>query len=390
MNVQMNRIVLVRYGEIILKGMNRPVFESLLVKNIKSALKDEGKINIHWAQATIYIEPEDDARVDSIVEKLKKVFGIVSIVVAYSAPKDIDKLEEALVTNFASELSSASTFKVIAKRSDKTFDMTSPQICEEIGHRLLEKFPNLSVDVHAPEVNVYVEIRETGYVHLDRIFGTGGMPSGSNGKAMLLLSGGIDSPVAGYMIGKRGVHLEAVHFFSYPYTSDRAKDKVLKLGKIIAAYTGSLKVHVVPFTDIQLQIRDKCPEEHLTLVMRRFMMQISERIARKNGCSALITGESIGQVASQTMGALYVTDDAVSMPVFRPLIGMDKEEIVEISRKIDTYETSILPYEDCCTVFTPRHPSTKPKLEKVLLSQNQLDIERLIDEAVEGTEIIEL
>ncbi len=386
----MNRIVLVRYGEIILKGMNRPVFESLLVKNIKSALKDEGKINIHWAQATIYIEPEDDARVDSIVEKLKKVFGIVSIVVAYSAPKDIDKLEEALVTNFASELSSASTFKVIAKRSDKTFDMTSPQICEEIGHRLLEKFPNLSVDVHAPEVNVYVEIRETGYVHLDRISGTGGMPSGSNGKAMLLLSGGIDSPVAGYMIGKRGVHLEAVHFFSYPYTSDRAKDKVLKLGKIIAAYTGSLKVHVVPFTDIQLQIRDKCPEEHLTLVMRRFMMQISERIARKNGCSALITGESIGQVASQTMGALYVTDDAVSMPVFRPLIGMDKEEIVEISRKIDTYETSILPYEDCCTVFTPRHPSTKPKLEKVLLSQNQLDIERLIDEAVEGTEIIEL
>ena len=386
----MNRIVLVRYGEIILKGMNRPVFESLLVKNIKSALKDEGKLNIHWAQATIYIEPEDDERVDSIVEKLKKVFGIVSIVVAYSAPKDIDKLEEALVTNFKSELSTASTFKVIAKRSDKTFDMTSPQICEEIGHRLLEKFPNLSVDVHSPEINVYVEIRETGYVHLDRISGAGGMPSGSNGKAMLLLSGGIDSPVAGYMIGKRGVHLEAVHFFSYPYTSDRAKDKVLKLGKIIAAYTGSLKVHIVPFTDIQLQIRDKCPEEHLTLVMRRFMMQISERIARKNGCSALITGESIGQVASQTMGALYVTDDAVSMPVFRPLIGMDKEEIVEISRKIDTYETSILPYEDCCTVFTPRHPSTKPKLEKVLLSQNQLDIERLIDEAVEGTEIIEL
>ena len=386
----MNKIVLVRYGEIILKGMNRPVFENLLVKNIKNALKDEGKLGIHWAQATIYIEPEDDDRVDTIVEKLKKVFGIVSIVVAYSAPKDIDKLEEALVNNFKNELSSASTFKVIAKRSDKAFDMTSPQICEEIGGRLLEKFPNLSVDVHNPEINVYVEIRETGYVHLDKLSGAGGMPSGSNGKAMLLLSGGIDSPVAGYMIGKRGVCLEAVHFFSYPYTSDRAKDKVLKLGKIIAGYTGSLKVHIVPFTDIQLQIRDKCPEEHLTLVMRRFMMQISERIAKKNGCSALVTGESIGQVASQTMGALYVTDDAVSMPVFRPLIGMDKEEIVEISRKIDTYETSILPYEDCCTVFTPRHPSTKPKLEKVLLSQNQLDIERLIDEAVEGTEIIEL
>ncbi|MBR2404504.1 MAG: tRNA 4-thiouridine(8) synthase ThiI, partial [Clostridia bacterium] len=354
----MNRIVLVRYGEIILKGMNRPVFESLLVKNIKKALKDECPLNIHWAQATIYIEPEDDSCVESIVEKLKRVFGIVSIVVAYPAPKDIDKLEQTLADNFSAELSAASTFKVIAKRSDKTFHMTSPQICEEIGGRLLERFPNLSVDVHSPEVNVYVEIRETGYVHLDRIAGAGGMPSGSNGKAMLLLSGGIDSPVAGYMIGKRGVQLEAIHFFSYPYTSDRAKDKVLKLGKIIAGYTGSLKVHIVPFTDIQLQIRDKCPEEHLTLVMRRFMMQISQRIAEKRGCSALITGESIGQVASQTMGALAVTDDAVTMPVFRPLIGMDKEEIVEISRKIDTYETSILPYEDCCTVFTPRHPST--------------------------------
>ena len=386
----MNRIVLVRYGEIILKGMNRPVFESLLVKNIKKALSDECPLNIHWAQATIYIEPEDDSCVESIVEKLKKVFGIVSIVVAYPAQKDIDNLEEVLKNNFASELSAASTFKVIAKRSDKTFHMTSPQICEEIGGRLLEAFPNLTVDVHNPEINVYVEIRENGYVHLDRILGAGGMPSGSNGKAMLLLSGGIDSPVAGYMIGKRGVYLEAVHFFSYPYTSDRAKDKVLELAKELAAYTGSLKVHVVPFTDIQLQIRDKCPEEHLTLVMRRFMMQISQRLAERRGCSALITGESIGQVASQTMGALAVTDDAVTMPVFRPLIGMDKEEIVEISRKIGTYETSILPYEDCCTVFTPRHPSTKPKLEKILLSQSKLDVERLINEAVEGTETLEV
>ncbi|MBE7052139.1 MAG: tRNA 4-thiouridine(8) synthase ThiI [Ruminococcaceae bacterium] len=386
----MNRIVLVRYGEIILKGMNRPVFESLLVKNIKKALSDECPLNIHWAQATIYIEPEDDSCVESIVEKLKKVFGIVSIVVAYPAQKDIDNLEEVLKNNFASELSAASTFKVIAKRSDKTFHMTSPQICEEIGGRLLEAFPNLTVDVHNPEINVYVEIRENGYVHLDRIPGAGGMPSGSNGKAMLLLSGGIDSPVAGYMIGKRGVYLEAVHFFSYPYTSDRAKDKVLELAKELAAYTGSLKVHVVPFTDIQLQIRDKCPEEHLTLVMRRFMMQISQRLAERRGCSALITGESIGQVASQTMGALAVTDDAVTMPVFRPLIGMDKEEIVEISRKIGTYETSILPYEDCCTVFTPRHPSTKPKLEKILLSQSKLDVERLINEAVEGTETLEV
>ncbi|MBQ4630536.1 MAG: tRNA 4-thiouridine(8) synthase ThiI [Clostridia bacterium] len=386
----MNRQVLVRYGEIILKGMNRPVFENLLVKNIKKALKDECSIKIHCAQATIYIEPDDDSCVESIVEKLKKVFGIVSIVVAYPAPKDIDKLAETVVANFSSELSAAKTFKVIAKRSDKTFYMTSPEICTEVGGRLLESFPNLTVDVKNPEINVYVEIRENGYVHLDRIPGAGGMPSGSNGKAMLLLSGGIDSPVAGYMIGKRGVYLEAVHFFSYPYTSDRAKDKVLELARIIGGYCTGLKVHIVPFTDIQLQIRDKCPEEHLTLVMRRFMMAISQRIAESRGCQALVTGESIGQVASQTMGALAVTDDAVSMPVFRPLIGMDKEEIVEIARKIDTYETSILPYEDCCTVFTPRHPSTKPKPEKVLLSQSKLDIERLIDEAVEGTELVEI
>ncbi len=386
----MNRLVLVRYGEIILKGLNRPVFEDLLVKNIRQALKDECELKIHKAQATIYIEPSDDSCTESIVEKLKKVFGIVSIVVAYPAQKDMDDVEKQIVTNLAPELKKAKTFKVIAKRADKKFHMTSPEICEEIGGRILEAFPNLSVDVKNPEINVYVEIREHGYVHLDKLPGAGGMPSGSNGKAMLLLSGGIDSPVAGYMIGKRGVYMEAVHFFSYPYTSDRAKDKVLKLASIIASYTGSLKVHIVPFTDIQLEIRDKCPEEHLTLVMRRFMMAIAERIAQKRGCQALITGESIGQVASQTMSALAVTDDAVSMPVFRPLIGMDKEEIVEISRKIDTFETSILPYEDCCTVFTPRHPTTKPKVEMIVRSQERLDIERLINEAVEGTEIVEI
>ncbi|MBR3933842.1 MAG: tRNA 4-thiouridine(8) synthase ThiI [Clostridia bacterium] len=386
----MNRLVLVRYGEIILKGLNRPVFEDLLVKNIKQALKDECELKIYKAQATIYIEPKDDSCTESIVEKLKKVFGIVSIVVAYPAEKNMDDVEKQIINNLAPDLNAAKTFKVIAKRADKKFHMTSPQICEEIGGRILERFPHLTVDVKNPEINVYVEIREHGYVHLDKIQGAGGMPSGSNGRAMLLLSGGIDSPVAGYMIGKRGVYMEAVHFFSYPYTSDRAKDKVLKLASIIASYTGSLKVHIVPFTDIQLEIRDKCPEEHLTLVMRRFMMAIAERIALKRSCQALITGESIGQVASQTMSALAVTDDAVSMPVFRPLIGMDKEEIVEISRKIDTFETSILPYEDCCTVFTPRHPTTKPKVEMIVRSQEKLDIERLINEAVEGTEIVEV
>ncbi|MBQ8588585.1 MAG: tRNA 4-thiouridine(8) synthase ThiI [Clostridia bacterium] len=387
----MKRMVLVRYGEIILKGYNRPVFEDALIRNIRRAIRDEGEVNITKAQATIYIESmESDAQADSIVEKLKKVFGIVSIVVAYRTEKSIDAAFEEIKASFDTELSAAKTFKVEAKRADKKFPLKSPEICAEVGGRILSQYHNLKVDVREPDVVVHVEMREGfGYVHLGREKGAGGMPTGTNGKAMLLLSGGIDSPVAGYMIGKRGVGLEAIHFFSYPYTSERAKDKVMKLAGIVGGYMGGLKVHIVPFTDIQLAIRDKCPEEHLTLVMRRFMMQISQKIAEKRGCQALVTGESIGQVASQTMSALAVTDDAVTMPVFRPLIGMDKEEIVEISRKIDTFETSILPYEDCCTVFTPRHPSTKPKLVKVVASQNLLEWERLIDEAVEGTEIIE-
>ena len=388
----MKRIILVRYGEIILKGYNRPLFEDALIRNIRSAIKDEGEVKITKAQATIYIEPIDnDTQTDAIVEKLKKVFGIVSIVIAYRTEKSIDGAFEEIQTVFDTVLKNAKTFKVEAKRADKKFPLKSPEICMEIGGRILSKYHNLKVDVHNPEVTVHVEMREEYcYVHTGREKGIGGMPTGTNGKALLLLSGGIDSPVAGYMIGKRGVALEAIHFFSYPYTSDRAKDKVMKLAEIIGGYTGGLKVHIVPFTDIQLAIRDKCPEEHLTLVMRRFMMQISQKIAKKRGCQALVTGESIGQVASQTMSALAVTDDAVDMPVFRPLIGMDKEEIVEISRRIDTFETSILPYEDCCTVFTPKHPSTKPKIEKVVLSQNLLEWEKMVDEAVDGTEIIEV
>ncbi len=387
----MNRMVLVRYGEIILKGCNRPVFEDALIKNIRAAIKDVGEVKITKAQATIYIEPhENDEQADIIAEKLKKVFGIVSIVIAYRTEKSLDAVTEEIKRNFSDLLSNMKTFKVEAKRADKKFPLKSPEICAEVGGRLLEEYPNLTVNVREPDVVVHVEMREGyAYVHTGREKGAGGMPSGTNGKALLLLSGGIDSPAAGYMIGKRGVALEAIHFFSYPYTSDRAKDKVLKLAEIIGSYMGGLKVHIVPFTEIQLQIRDKCPEEHLTLVMRRFMMQIAQRIAEKRKCTALVTGESIGQVASQTMSALAVTDDAVTMPVFRPLIGMDKEEIVEISRKIDTFETSILPYEDCCTVFTPKHPTTKPRLEKVLASQNLLDCEKLIEEAVNGTVIAE-
>jgi len=384
-------MILVRYGEIILKGCNRPLFEDALIRNIRAAIEEDGAVKITKAQATIYIEPlENDSQTDDIVEKLKKVFGIVSIVVAYRTEKNIDAAVEEIKNSFGKLLTEVKTFKVEAKRADQKFPLKSPEICAEVGGRLLERFSHLEVDVKNPDVIIHVEMREGyAYVHTGREKGTGGMPSGTNGKALLLLSGGIDSPVAGYMIGKRGVSLEAIHFFSYPYTSDRAKDKVLKLAKIIGTYQGQMPVHIVPFTEIQLQIRDKCPEEHLTLVMRRFMMQIAERIAKKRHLSALITGESIGQVASQTMAALAVTDDAVDMPVFRPLIGMDKEEIVEISRKIDTFETSILPYEDCCTVFTPKHPSTKPRMEKVIASQNLLDWEKLIDEAVEGTVLAE-
>ena len=383
----MKRMILVRYGEIILKGSTRPMFEDALIKNIKAAIEDDGAVKITKAQATIYIEPlESESQTDVIVEKLKKVFGIVSIVIAYRTEKSIDAAVEEIKTSFGSLLKEVKTFKVEAKRADKKFPLKSPEICAEVGGRILEEFTHLVVDVKEPDVIIHVEMREGyAYVHTGKEKGTGGMPSGTNGKALLLLSGGIDSPVAGYMIGKRGVSLEAIHFFSYPYTSDRAKDKVLKLAKIIGTYMGHMPVHIVPFTEIQLQIRDKCPEEHLTLVMRRFMMQIAQRIAEKRHLSALVTGESIGQVASQTMAALAVTDDAVTMPVFRPLIGMDKEEIVEISRKIDTFETSILPYEDCCTVFTPKHPATKPRIEKVIASQNLLDWEKLIEEAVEGT-----
>jgi len=385
------KMVLVRYGEIILKGYNRPVFEDALVGNIRKAIENEGEVKISKAQATIYIEPlESDEQADAIVEKLKKVFGIVSIVIAYRTEKSIDAAVAEIKESFNDVLLGAKTFKVEAKRADKKFPLKSPEICAEVGGRILACYHNLKVDVKEPDVVLHVEMREGFcYVHTGRQKGAGGMPTGTNGRAMLLLSGGIDSPVAGYMIGKRGVKLEAIHFFSYPYTSDRAKDKVMKLAEIIGGYMAGLKVHVVPFTEIQLEIRDKCPEEHLTLVMRRFMMEIAQRIAEKRGCQALVTGESIGQVASQTMAALAVTDDAVSLPVFRPLIGMDKEEIVEISRRIDTFETSILPYEDCCTVFTPRHPSTKPKIEKVIASQQLLDCERLIREAVDGTEIVE-
>ena len=386
----MERIIMVRFSEIILKGLNRRHFENLLVENIKDAISQMGNYEIKKSQAIIYIKPlEGGDQTKNIMARLKYIFGIVSITLAYKCEKELEKIQKKSVLYLKDELKDKKTFKVEAKRADKKYPLKSPEICYQVGGYILEHNPHLTVDVKNPDVVVMVEIRDdSAYIHTSKIKCLGGMPTGSASKAMLLLSGGIDSPAAGYMIAKRGVRLEAVHFFSYPYTSERAKDKVLKLASILARYNTSVKVHIVPFTDIQLEIREKCPEEHLTLVMRRFMMQIAQRVAETNNCKALITGESVGQVASQTIEALGVTDDATSMVVLRPLIGMDKDEIVEISQKIDAFETSILPYEDCCTVFTPKHPSTRPKLEKIKQSQALLDCERLINEAVEGVETI--
>lgn len=386
----MNELVLVKYGEIILKGLNRPIFEQKLISNIKKAISHLGEISVTIAQATIYVEPlEPNIDIEEIIKRLKKIFGIVSVSRAAKVEKEMECIKQKAVEYLLPVLQNKRTFKVEAKRSDKKFPLKSPEICREVGGYILAKVPQLKVDVNTPEVVVNVEIRDTSaYVYTEKIAGMGGMPIGTNGKATLLLSGGIDSPVAGWMIAKRGVELDAVHFFSYPYTSERAKDKVIELGRILASYTGRFNLHVVPFTDIQLEIYEKCPDEHLTLIMRRFMMKISEKIALKNKSNALVTGESLGQVASQTIQSLGVTNAAVNLPVFRPLIGMDKDEIITIARKINTFETSILPYEDCCTVFVPKHPTTKPLLEKIIASESKLDVDGLVDKAVEGTEII--
>jgi thiamine biosynthesis protein ThiI len=386
----MKQIILVKYGEIILKGLNRHAFEDLLIKNIRGSLRPN-KAEVWRAQATIYIDMADPAVIDEAVESLKKVFGIVAIIKAYVLSKDFEELKIQAVEALGEELENAKTFKVEAKRADKKYHMTSPEICMELGGHLYESFPGIEVDVKNPEKVVTAEVRETNiYVYCKREKGLGGMPVGSNSKGMLLLSGGIDSPVAGYMCAKRGLGLESVHFFSHPYTSQRAKDKVLTLAKLLGKYTGGMKVHIVPFTDIQLAIKEKCPSDQLTIIMRRFMMAIAEKVAQNNGAKALVTGESIGQVASQTVEAMYVTNEIVKMPVFRPVIGMDKEEIITIARKIDTFETSTLPYEDCCTIFTPRHPLTKPKLDKIKQSEKLLEFDRLVDEAVAGVEVVEV
>ena len=384
----MKEVILVKYGEIILKGLNRSRFEDLLIKNIKNAA---GKLikSVRKSQAVIYIEPQDGADTDILEEKLKKVFGIVFIAKAGVFEKDMSVILSDGADYIAENMRFAKTFKVESKRSDKKFPFKSPEISRDMGGAILERCRGISVDVQRPDVTVRVEIRDNeAYVYTDsaRCKGFGGMPTGAGGKATALLSGGIDSPVSAWMMAKRGVEIDAVHFFSPPYTSERAKDKVISLAKIVASFTGKFNLYIVPFTEQQLAIRDNCPEEHLTLIMRRMMMMTAERIAKKHGSIALITGESLGQVASQTIHALAVTNECVSMPVFRPLIGMDKNEIVEIARKIGTFETSILPYEDCCTVFVPKHPTLKPTVESIVESQNKIDMEHWVNRAVEETE----
>ena len=384
----MKEVILVKYGEIILKGLNRSRFEDLLIKNIKNAA---GKLikSVRKSQAVIYIEPQDGADTDILEEKFKKVFGIVFIAKAGVFEKDMSVILSDGADYIAENMRFAKTFKVESKRSDKKFPFKSPEISRDMGGAILERCRGISVDVQRPDVTVRVEIRDNeAYVYTDsaRCKGFGGMPTGAGGKATALLSGGIDSPVSAWMMAKRGVEIDAVHFFSPPYTSERAKDKVISLAKIVASFTGKFNLYIVPFTEQQLAIRDNCPEEHLTLIMRRMMMMTAERIAKKHGSIALITGESLGQVASQTIHALAVTNECVSMPVFRPLIGMDKNEIVEIARKIGTFETSILPYEDCCTVFVPKHPTLKPTVESIVESQNKIDMERWVNKAVEETE----
>ena len=383
----MKEIILIKNGELTLKGLNRCNFEDILIRNIRKSIRDLGECNIKKAQSTIFIEPkDDDFDFQEALERVKRVFGIAAFSRACVCEKDMADIIAKSPEYLSEDLKKVKTFKVEAKRSDKRFPLTSPEICREIGGVLLSKFPHLSVDVHNPELVVNVEIRDfNAYVRGEQINGAGGLPVGTAGTASILISGGIDSPVAAWCMAKRGLRLNAIHFASPPYTSARAEQKVKTLLSKVARYSGTINLAIVPFTEIQDQIAEHCPEDYFTLIMRRMMMRISQKIAAKSNSLALITGESLGQVASQTLPALVTTDYVCEMPVLRPLIGMDKEEIIEISRKIDTFETSILPYEDCCTVFTPKHPKTRPSLESCEEAEANLAIDELIEKAISET-----
>ena len=388
----MNEIILLKLGELVLKGGNRHTFEEKLMTNARRRLKPYGKFKIHTRQSTTYIEPQEDTcDMDGAYEEMKMLFGAVGLSRARACDKDKDAMLACAKEYLGERLESVKSFKVESKRADKSFPMTSIQLSQYVGGELHEAYPHLEADMHDPELTVTLEVRDyAAYVHADPEPGAGGLPVGINGRAVSLLSGGIDSPVASWMMAKRGLALEMVHFFSYPYTSPEAKEKVLELARLLSPWIGRHFVHVVPFTHIQEEIRKNCPDELFTVIMRRFMMRIAEKVAERVDAKALITGESLGQVASQTMDAMNCTGAVCHLPIFRPLIGMDKEEIIRIARKINTLETSILPYEDCCTVFTPRHPRTRPRLDEVEKAESALDIDALVAEAVEGIERISI
>ena len=393
----MEQVALVRYGEIMLKGLNRRSFEERLASNIRSALSSLGRSHVELTRGRLFVEPrEKNYDVEAAAYKAKNVFGVVSTSVAYKTGKSRREIAEAAVAaardymgrNGPAAPGGKYAYKVETKRADKTYDRKSPEISRDAGLDTLEQIPELTVDVNKPQFIIYVEVRETSsYVYTEKIMGFGGLPLGTNGKALLLLSGGIDSPVAGFMMAKRGVEIEAVHFYSYPYTSERSKEKVIRLSEILAGYFGKFAVNIVPYTGVQIAIRDSCREEYLTIVMRRTMMYIAEKLAGLASAQALVTGESMGQVASQTIQSLAVTDCAAAIPIFRPLIGMDKSEVIDLARNIGTYDVSILPYEDCCTVFTPKRPKTRPRLDAVLYQEGKIgNLDDLVGEAAGNAE----
>ena len=387
----MDEIILIKLGEMVLKGLNRNVFEAALLRNIRRRLNPLGGFDVKTAQSTVYVTPHDGADLDAAVEKVSKIFGIAAFSRACVVKKEMPAILEASAEYLKPELLAAKSFKVETKRADKIFPLKSPEISAQVGEYLLERYPHLFVDVHNPDITVRVEVRDFGaYVHGQALRGAGGIPVGTGGNAAILISGGIDSPVAAWSMAKRGLELTAVHFASPPYTSERAEQKVVDLLTRVSEYAGRMNMFTVPFARVQEEIMAKCPEDLFTIIMRRFMMRVSERIARREHCSALITGESLGQVASQTLQAIVCTDEAAGMPVLRPLIGMDKVEIIDISRRIDTFDISIEPFEDCCTVFTPKHPRTRPILREVLEAEQALDGEALIEECVNNVKLTKI
>lgn len=387
----MKRTLIVRYGEIALKGLNKSYFEQKLVKHIQANIRDLGNTRVYKSNGLVFVELNGQDE-EEVIARVVKVFGIVSVSPAWKVEADLDVIKETALKLTIERVKDGQfkTFKVESRRGDKSFPLNSPQICREVGGYILQGIEGLKVDVHEPELSIHIDVRDKAYIYSEKIPGFGGLPLGTNGKAMLLLSGGIDSPVAGWMMAKRGVEIQAVHYHSYPFTSERAKEKVMDLAKILASYCGNIRLHAVNLLPIQKEINEKCPEEEMTILSRRFMMKIAEQIAISNGCHALITGESIGQVASQTIEGLTVTNEAVTLPVFQPLIALDKVDIVELAKKIGTFETSILPYEDCCTVFLPKRPVTKPRVERIKESENKLDVERLIEKALADMEVIKI